>query len=155
MRCAQTLKEKPILDISPGGTWLLVNRSPGAVWIKDIHLIECFDNANKCEPIATLDDEPTSSGLMYWSPDEKKLGAVLGAGLGSLTSEIGYYDTNTWAYQTLATLSGDYLFVDWCPDSSCILVRKNAETSGYIIFLDGLLKPLTPDGFPLELIEIP
>jgi hypothetical protein len=155
MCCAQMLKGKPILGVSPNGTWLLINRSRGAIWIKDVHLLDCFDDVSKCEPVVTLDEELISSGSMFWSPDEKMIGVVLSAGLGSLTSEIGYYDTDTWVYHTLATLPGDNLFVDWCPDSSCMLVRENAEISSYIIFIDGSLRHLDLDGIPLKFVEIP
>jgi hypothetical protein len=153
MRCAPVLKDKPIRSVSEN--LLTVERSRGQIWIIEIYHMECFEDNSKCDPIMTIDDDFLGSALLTWAPSEAMLGLVSSAGLRSLTSEIGYYDTATWEYHPLATLSGDYLFVDWCPDSSCILVRENAKTSGYIIFVDGNLKQLEFDGFPLKFIEIP
>ena len=153
MRCAPALKDKPILSVS--ANLLAVRRSRGQIWIIDIHHMECFGDNKKCDPIVTFDDDFLGSSLLNWAPSEAMLGLVSSAGLGSGPTKIGYYDTATWQYHQLVEIPGDYLFVDWCPDSTCVVVRKNAETSGYIIFLDGRLKPLMPDGFPLELIELP
>jgi hypothetical protein len=153
MHCAPSLIGKPLLSISPAGTYLLTNRSRGYSWIKDIHLMECFQDRMKCDPIATLDDEYTSSDMMYWSPDETMLAVDFGDHLTSTTAEIGYYDTETWTYHQVGIFPRSSGFFDWCPDSSCMIIVGDPS---YILYLDGTREEIPHDlNNPIAVIEVP
>lgn len=153
MRCAPELLGKPILTISPLGTYLLTNRSRGYSWIKDIHLIECFQDRMKCDPIATLDDKYTSSDMMYWSPDETMLAVDFGDHLTSTTAEIGYYDTEKWTYHQVGVFPRSSGFFEWCPDSSCMIIVGDPS---YILYLDGTREEIPHDlNHPIAVIEVP
>ncbi len=153
MLCAPELKEKPLLSVSPLGTYLLTNRAIGATWIKDIHLIKCFHDQKKCDPIATLNDEYTSSDMMYWSPDETMLAVDFGDHLTSTTAEIGYYDTETWTYHQVSIFPRSSGFFDWCPDSTCMIIVGDPS---YILHLDGTRQEIPHDlNNPIALIEVP
>jgi hypothetical protein len=153
MKCARALEGKPIQAVS--NSWLVVNRSRGYRWIIDIHLMECFTDQSKCDTVATFDHEELGSASFHWAPNASMLGVIFSADMGSGNTKVGYYDTEVWEYHQIVELPGDYLFVDWCPDSSCLLVRENAQTTGYLVYIDKHLEPLAPDGFPMKLIEIP
>jgi hypothetical protein len=153
MFCAPELKEKPLLSVSPLGTYLLTNRAIGATWIKDIHLIECFFDQTKCDPIVTLDDERTGSSSLYWSPDETMLAVDFGDHLTSTTAEIGYYDTETWTYHQVSIFPRSSGFFEWCPDSSCMIIVGDPS---YILYLDGTRQEIPHDlNNPIAVIEVP
>jgi hypothetical protein len=153
MRCAPSLATKPLLSVSPAGTYLLANHSQGYTGIKDIHLIECFHDQTKCDPIATLEDKYTSSNMMYWSPDETMLAVDFGDHLTSTNAEIGYYDTETWTYHHIGTFPRSSGFFDWCPDSSCMLI---AGEPSYLAYLDGRMSQFTISSeYLIALIEVP
>jgi len=153
MRCAPELEGKPLLSISPLGTYLLTNRSTGYTWIKDIHRIDCFLDQSKCDPIVTLDDERTGSSSLYWSPDETMLAVDFGDHLTSTTAEIGYYDTETWTYHQVAIFPRSSGFFEWCPDSSCMIIVGDPS---YILYLDGTREEIPHDlNNPIAVIEVP
>jgi hypothetical protein len=153
IRCAPSLAGKPLLSVSPLGTYLLANHSRGYTWIKDIHLIECFHDKTKCDPIVTLEDEYTSSNMMYWSPDETMLAIDFGDHLTSTTAEIGYYDTYTWTYHHIGTFPRTSGFFDWCPDSSCMLI---AGEPSYLAYIDGRMSKFTISSeYLIDVIEVP
>jgi hypothetical protein len=153
MLCAPGLDEKPLLSVSPLGTYLLTNRSIGATWIKDIHLLDCFTDQMKCDPIVTLDDDRTGLSSLYWSPDETMLAADVGDHLTSTTAEIGFYDTETWTYHYVSAFPRSSGFFEWCPDSSCMIILGDPS---YILYLDGTRQEIPHDfTHPIALIEVP
>ena len=153
MLCAPELVEKPLLSVSPLGTYLLTNRAIGATWIKDIHLIDCFTDQSKCDPIVTLDDERTGLSSLHWSPDETMLAADVGDHLTSTTAEIGYYDTETWTYHPVSIFPRSSGFFEWCPDNSCMIIVGDPS---YILYLDGTRQEIPHDlTHPIALIEVP
>ncbi|HEY45662.1 MAG TPA: hypothetical protein G4O14_02625 [Anaerolineae bacterium] len=153
MLCAPELVEKPLLSVSPLGTYLLTNRSIGATWIKDVHLLDCFTDQSKCDPIVTLDDEKTGTSSLIWSPDETILAVDHGDHLTSTTAEIGFYDTETWTYHYVSTFPRSSGFFEWCPDSSCMIIVGDPS---YILYLDGTRQEIPHDlNHPIALIEVP
>jgi hypothetical protein len=153
MLCAPELVEKPLLSVSPLGTYLLANRAIGATWIKDIHRVDCFTDQSQCDPVVTLDDERTGSSSLYWSPDETMLAVDFGDHLTSTTAEIGYYDTETWTYHQVSIFPRSSGFFDWCPDSSCMIIVGDPS---YILYLDGTRQEIPHDlNHPIALIEVP
>jgi len=158
IRCASQLEGKEIVDVSPLGTWLIMLRrdrfNPKYWSAKDIYSLGCFESEQICEPVVELENEIDLEGLFYWSPDETMLGVVSGAGLSSASTKVGYYDTETWTWNLLETFEGDYIFVDWCPDNLCMMVRKNGASSGHILYLDHRVE-IFNDGLPIQIIEVP
>jgi len=150
MCCVTALKDKRILAISEN--WLVVRRSEGNNWILEIFPMSCFHEKGACEPI-TLELETISSTRFRWSPDGTMLALDEGNHLTSTTAKIGYYDTATWTYNEVGVFSRDYGLLDWCPDSTCMLIVGEPS---YIAYLDGRMEQLyfNPD-HPLAVIEIP
>ena len=135
------------------GRYLLLNQSSSYTWIKEIYLIDCFSDSSSCDPIVTLDDEYTSSNMMYWSPDESMLAVDFGDHLTSTTAEIGFYDTETWTYHYVSTFPRSSGFFEWCPDSSCMIIVGDPS---YILYLDGTRQEIPHDlNHPIALIEVP
>jgi hypothetical protein len=150
MRCVTALEDKPILAISED--WLLVRKSEGNSRILEIFPMSCFHDKDACEPV-TLELESISSTRFRWSPDGTMLALDEGNQLTSTTAKIGYYDTATWMYHEIGVFSRDYGLLDWCPDSTCMLIVGEPS---YIAYLDGSIERLkfNPD-HPLALIAIP
>jgi hypothetical protein len=153
MSCSPEFKDKPFVDISPKGTYLLFNQSSGYSWIKEIYLTKCFENKTKCDPIAHLDDEFTSSDRMYWSPDESMLAVDFGDPLTSEIAEVGYYDVKTWTYHQLEIIPRSSGFFDWCPDSACMII---VGEDSFLLYLDAQKQDIPHElNNPIKVIEVP
>jgi hypothetical protein len=152
MRCASIPERQSVIGISQE-KWILVGDS--GTNIKTIYLFDCLTSTDKCEIIHMLEDDFALQAEMHWSPDGTMLGVVSGAGIGSDTTTIGYYDTDNWELHILSEIPGDHFFVDWCPDSRCLVVMGNIpnQPGGHIVYLDGILQEI-PGIRPQQVIEI-
>ena len=152
MRCASIPNSQRIIGISQE-KWILVGDT--STNIKTIYSFDCLISTDECEIIHLLEDDFALRAEMYWSPDGTMLGVVSGAGIGSDTTAIGYYDTDKWELHIIAEIPGDHFFVDWCPDNRCLVVMGNIpnQLGGHIVCLDGSLQKISGIR-PQQVIEI-
>ncbi len=153
MRCAPLIRNE-LVDVSPRGTWLRTGVSPQNTAMQEIYLLECFDNSARCYPVVTGLGDFDFPEEMYWSPDESKLAVLtMRDGLLEDPTEVGYYYTQTWTYHRIAVLPPEYGLLDWCPDSSCMVVARGLEIS--VLYLDGRMEPVPfPGGDTPGLIAV-
>ncbi len=138
MRCPPELQDEEHPFIAVSKNWFIV-KGRSQAWIVDIFPISCFYEPGKCKPVVTLDDPKISFARFRWSPDETMLAIDSGDQRTSTTSEIGYYDTETWTYHKIRVFSRDYGLFGWCPDSSCMLIVGEPD---YLAYLDGRIERL-------------
>jgi hypothetical protein len=151
MVCSLVLKDHPILAVS--SDYLLTQRSNVIPYAFDIYSNDCFLQPSSCEPIFSFENEEFSSALFLWSPDGNYLAVETGKSLTSTKTTIAYFDLKSWAYYTLTGFPRDYGIVDWCPDSSCMVV--SGEYS-YVVGIDGQVEQLSYDlNNPIAVIEVP
>ncbi len=151
MRCVTSLNDKRFLAISPD--WLVVEDRENGLLIANILPIACFHDSQECKPAFTIDNVAINFTRFKISPDGSMIALDSSYQRTSTTSEIGYYDTETWTYHKIGVFARDYGLFGWCPDSSCMLIV--GETY-YLAYPDGRIErmPINPD-YPLAIIEVP
>jgi hypothetical protein len=152
MRCVPGPDYWEIRAISP--QWLVVNQPRRSFDTAQVITMECFLTDPACEPVAVFDRNDVWMTRYYWSPDNNYL-ATEAADWASPTHplRVGYYEVDTWTYHELAFLPTGHEFLDWCPDSSCMVVVGPTD---YVAYLDGRLEPLPFElRGALQVIELP
>jgi hypothetical protein len=151
MVCSLDLKDHPILAVSPD--YLLTQQSNIIPYAFDIYSVDCFSTPSECEPIFSFENEEFSSALFLWSPDGNKLAVETGKSLTATNTKIMYFDSVSWTLYTLAEFPRDYGIVDWCPDSSCMVVSGEFT---YLVGIDGQVEQLPYVlSHPIAVIEVP
>ncbi|KPK93498.1 MAG: hypothetical protein AMJ88_07325 [Anaerolineae bacterium SM23_ 63] len=151
MVCSLELKDHPILAVSPD--YLLTQQSSVIPYAFNIYSVDCFTTPSECEPIFSFENEEYSSALFMWSPDRNKLAVETGKSLTATKTTIQYFDSASWTLYTLAEFPRDYGIVDWCPDSSCLVVSGEFT---YIVGIDGQVDQLPYVlSHPIAVIEVP
>ena len=154
MLCSAFLANKPILAAS--AEWIVVRKSRGQIGSVEVYPIDCLSDPDSCAPAIVLEGEEFSSSIFSPSPDNMRLGMVSGLGLNGQPIQVGYFDTKDWTRHDLDELSGDYVFVDWCPDSTCMVVAANDPKNALAraIYIDGTTRTY-PGIKPFQVADLP
>jgi len=152
--CSPTLGPDQLRGVSPDGKWVIALRLiPRSAFIRSVYPMECLQDRRACEELVMIEDV---SSILEWSPDATKLAVISGSGLGSDEVDVGFYEVDTWSFQSLASFKGDYLFAGWCPGSECFLIEPTKPTTkpSVLVFLNGRIDQI-PVASPMGVIEVP
>jgi len=144
--CPSGFEDRQILSVSPDKTLLALldeSYTPRAHGL--IAPNTCLQAGQSCAGVDLGWDSPT-----FWSPDSASL--LGGTGDGVLT-EFTLLRGPDWLPPTrIAQFGGSYLALDWCPDSTCLILGHDGQ--GYRLDLDGTVTRLAYD-YPIGAIRIP
>jgi len=144
--CPPRFDDKEIHALSPDGTQMVVidyGYTPQARTL--VATATCLEPSYPC---TTRDLDSHSPAL--WSPDSNLL---LGGASNGVRSEFSLFQGPDWLPpRRIAQFGGDYVAVDWCPDSTCLILGHDGQ--GYRLDLDGTVTRL-PYDYPIGAIRIP
>jgi len=146
--CPTRLIDTEVLSVSPNGSLVVFREHSSRTSLGDVSIatIGCLLGEGDCERTIL-----GRGGFGWWAPDSMR--TIVDVGDGH-QSEFFVHEAPEWASATrVGQYPGIYFYVDWCPDSTCIVIQKN-EGATYLLGLDGTTTRLPYDN-ALGVVRVP